>query len=529
ISPTQKGTVYLGAQYLFRTRDFGQTWERISPDLTTNDPEKQKQEESGGVTVDNSFAEMHTTIYAISESPKDPAVIWVGTDDGNLQVTRDGGKTWSNVVANIAGLPKNAWVSSVEAGHFDAGTVYATFDLHTFGDMQPYAYSSSDYGKTWQPLIKPDGGVRGFAHVIKEDLVNPRLLFLGTEFGLWVSLDGGAAWAQYKGAEFPAVAVRDMAIHPRDCDLVIATHGRGIWIIDDVTPLRNLTPETLSARASFVEGRPVAQRIPAFGGWVNGDAAFVGPNAPDDAVITYYQQKRHIFGDMKIEVFDSAGKLVDTLPTAKRRGLSRVTWSMRMPPPRVPTAASAAGGAFLGPRLLPGTYTVKMTKDQDVYETKLAVVADPRSRHTEADRKAQFDLAVRLYRLLGEMTDVVDRMNRVRAGLDSSAAKLPAKDALAPRLRAASTAVDELRKKIVATKEGGMITGEERLREFLAELYGNVANYEGRPSDTQVQRADALARELADVTREFEAWSTKELPPINKALAQKNAGKVGTE
>jgi hypothetical protein len=179
--------------------------------------------------------------------------------------------------------------------------------------------------------------------------------------------------------------------------------------------------------------------------------------------------------------------------------------------------------------LLPGIYTVRLTKDQDVYETKLTVVADPRSRHTEADRKAQFDLAVRLYGVLGDMTDLVDRMNRVRAGLESGAAKLPPKDALVARLRAASAAVDEQRKKIVATKEGGMITGEERLREFLAELYGNVVGYEGRPSDTQVQRADALTRELADVTREFEAWTTRELPSINKALEQKKAGKVGTE
>ena len=514
ISPTQKGTVYLGAQYLFRSNNFGQSWDRISPDLSTNDPEKQKQEESGGVTVDNSSAEMHTTIYAISESPKDPNVVWAGTDDGNLQVTRDGGKNWSNVVGNIMGLPKNAWVSSVEAGHFDAGTVYATFDLHAFGDMRPYAYRSADYGKTWQPLVAADGPVHGYAHVIKEDLANPRLLFLGTELGLWVSLDGGAAWSRYKGGDFPAVAVRDLAIHPRDHDLVIATHGRGIWIVDDITPLRTLTPATLSAKAAFVEGRQVAQAIPAFGGWANGDAVFVGPNASNEAVITYYQQKRHIFGDMKIEVFDSSGKRLDTLPTAKRRGLSRVTWSMRMPPPRVPTAASAAGGAFLGPRFLPGTYTVKLSKDQDVYETKLTVVPDPRSTHSEADRKAQFDLAVKLYGLLGDMTDLVDRMNAVRAQLDATAAKLQPKDPQVTRLRSASAAVDEQRKKIVATKEGGMITGEERLREFLAELYGNVASYEGRPSDTQVQRADALARELADVRREFDTWSTRELPGL---------------
>src|SRR5213082_510742 len=273
LSPNEKGTVYIGAQFLFRSRDHGQTWERISPDLTTNDPEKQKQEQSGGVTVDNSSAEMHTTIYSIAESPKNGNVIWVGTDDGNVQVTRDGGKSWTNVVANIAGLPKNAWVSSVEPGHFDEGTAYATFDLHTFGDMKPYAYKTSDSGKTWTPVIADGAPVRGYAHVIKEDLVNRDLLFMGTENGLWISLDGGKQWAQYKGGDLPNVAVHDIGIHPRDNDLVIATHGRGIWIVDNITPLRALTPEVLQKDVVFMQTAPVVQRIPAQGGWANGDAA----------------------------------------------------------------------------------------------------------------------------------------------------------------------------------------------------------------------------------------------------------------
>ncbi len=348
VSATRKGTIYIGAQFLFRSRDFGQTWDRISPDLTTNDPAKQRQEQSGGVTIDNSSAETHTTIYAISESPKNPNVLWVGTDDGNLQLSRDGGKTWTNVVASIKGLPANAWVSSLEAGHFDDGTVYATFDLHTFGDMRPYLYRSADFGRTWSALAAPDGPVKGYTHVVKEDLVNKDLLFLGTELGLWVSVDGGQQWAHYKGNDLPNVAVRDLAIHPRDNDLVIATHGRGIWIVDDITPLRALTPATLASNAVFMQARPVVQRIPAQGGWANGDAAFVGPNPPDDAVITYYQKKRHIFGDLKIEVFDQAGKLVGTVPSSKRRGLSRVTWSMRITAPRVPPAASAAFGAAFG-------------------------------------------------------------------------------------------------------------------------------------------------------------------------------------
>jgi photosystem II stability/assembly factor-like uncharacterized protein len=521
VSPTQNGTIYIGAQFLFRSRDHGQTWDRISPDLTTNDPEKQKQEQSGGITVDNSSAEMHTTIFSICESPKNPNLIWVGTDDGNVQVTRDGGKSWKNVVGNIKDLPKNAWVTSIEAGHFSEGTAFATFDLHTFGDIRPYVYRTNDYGQTWTQIVAPISNVRGYAHVVKEDLVNKDLLFVGTEFGLWVSLDGGRQWAQYKGGDFPNVAVRDLAIHPRDKDLVIATHGRGIWIIDDLTPLRALTPELLAKEAAFIEARPTVQQMPANGGWASGDAEFVGDNPTDQAVITYYQQKRHIFGDLKIEILDANGKVLSTVPGSMRRGLNRATWSMRLKAPRVPTAASADFGASIGPRVLPGTYTVRMTKDKNVYTTQLVVTADPRSRYTPAERKEQFDLAMKLYNLLGDMTFAVDRLNGVRLMLDEDAAKLPANDPLITRLRTASQQVDELRKQIVATKEGGAITGEQRLREYLTELYGNVIGYEGRPTQTQVMRTAAIERELQDISRNFDAWLAREMSGLNSALAGK--------
>jgi photosystem II stability/assembly factor-like uncharacterized protein len=526
VSPTQSGTIYIGAQFLFRSRDHGQTWERISPDLTTNDPEKQKQEQSGGITVDNSSAEMHTTIFSICESPKNPNLIWVGTDDGNIQLTRDGGKSWKNLVSNIKDLPRNAWVSSIDAGHFSEGTAYASFDVHTFGDLRPYVYKTTDFGQTWMQIVAPISNVRGYAHVVKEDLVNQNLLFVGTESGLWVSLDGGKQWAQYTGGDFPNVAVRDLAIHPRDKDLVIATHGRGIWIIDDITPLRALTPELLAKEAAFIDARPTVQRMPAGGGWVNGDAVFVGENPTEEAVITYYQQKRHIFGDLKIEILDSSGKVLSNVPSSKRRGLNRATWSMRLKAPRVPTAASAAFGASIGPRVLPGTYTVRMSKDKNVYTTQLVVTGDPRSKYTPADRKAQFDLSMKLYNLLADMTFAVDRLNGVRLALEASAARLPANDPLAARLRAASSEIDLMRKKIVATKEGGAITGEERLRENLADLYSNVLNYEGKPTAAQLARTDAITRELADVVRDFDEWLAKELTGLNAALSAKQLDPV---
>ena len=526
MSPNEKGTIYIGAQYLFRSRDHGQTWDRISPDLTTNDPEKQKQEESGGVTVDNSSAEMHATIYSISESPRDGNTIWVGTDDGNLQLTRDGGKSWNNVVGNVPNLPKASWVSWVEASVHDSGAAYAVFDRHTFGDMNPYAFKTTDYGMTWIPVIAADSGVRGYAHVIKEDTVSPNLLFLGTEFGLWVSLDGGKHWAQYKGHNLPNVAVRDIVVQPRDSDLVVATHGRGIWIIDDITPLRQLTPEVMSKEAAFLQGRPAQQRIDTFGGWAEGSAAYSGPNPQNGVTITYYQAKRHIFGRMKLEVFDSDGKLIDTLPSNNRRGISRVVWRMNLKAPHVPPAATAAFEASNGPRVIPGSYTVKMTRGNETYTERIDVRLDARAKYSMEDRKANFDASMRVYNLLGDMSYDVDRINGTRLALQDRRSTL-AKDAvLAQQLDGLADKVEQIRKKIVATKEGGAVTGEERIREKTTELYSELTGYEGRPAAYQVARIDSLKKELGDVDGEFDALMAKELPSVNKALAKKKLAPI---
>jgi photosystem II stability/assembly factor-like uncharacterized protein len=523
LSPNEKGTINIGAQFLFRSRDHGQTWDRISPDLSTNDPEKQKQEQSGGVTVDNSAAEMHTTIYSISESPKDKSLIWVGTDDGNVQLTRDGGKTWSNVTDKITGLPKNSWVSWVQAGNFDPGTAYAAFDRHTFGDLAPYVYRTTDFGQTWTPLLTGQDvkGVRGYAHVIKEDLVQKNLLFLGTEFGLYVSIDGGKAWAQFKGSRFPAVAVRDLAIHPRDHDLVLATHGRGIWIVDDITPWRALTPELLTQEAAFVSARPVQQRISANGGWAEGAATFSGDNPPDAAVITYYQRTRHLFGKLKLEVLDASGRVVDSLPASKRPGLNRVIWSMHEKPPRVPPAVQIAGAGLQGPRLLPGVYTVRMTKAGKVSETKLTVGLDRRVKFNVADRKAQFDAAMKVHALFGDESALMDRILFLRGALKKSQGAVPEGEDLRKTLAEFDKKVDAVRKQIVATTEGGAITGEERLREHTDQLYGAILSYEGKPGDYQIANIDALRRELDDVTKEFELLVTKDLPALNDALKAK--------
>jgi len=521
MSPNEKGAIYIGAQFLFRSRDHGQSWDRISPDLTTNDPEKQKQEESGGVTIDNSSAEMHTSIYSISESPKNGQIIWVGTDDGNLQITRDGAKNWTNVVGNVNGLGKNSWVSTIEASRFEEATAYATFDRHTFGDMKPYAYKTSDYGNTWSGLPLEESGVRGYAHVIKEDTVNPNLLFVGTEFGLWISVDGGQHWAQYKGSNFPAAAVRDIVVHAREGDLVLATHGRGIWIIDDISPLRSLGPELMSKEAVLIPARPAMQYFEVSGGWPEGDEAFSGRSRPTEAQITYYQKGRHIFGDLKIEIFDPSGKLIDTVAGSKHRGLNRASWSMRVKAPAVPPAATALFEAAQGPRVLPGTYTVKMTKGDQVYTEQLNVVLDPRTKYSVEDRKTQFELAMKIYKSIEHMTWSVEAIEGVRNAANERAAKLSQKDPLRSQLQQLAGKCDELRSKIVATKEGGMITGEERIREHLGQLYGSVNDYEGRPADYQAARSDSLGHELEDVIDDFRKLTQKELATVNAGLKKK--------
>lgn len=527
LSPNSKGTLYMGAQYLFRTRNQGQTWDRISPDLTTNDPKKQLQELSGGITVDNSSAEMHTTIYSISESPKNGDVIWVGTDDGNVQVTRDGGKSWKNVVTG-AKIPANSWVSYVDASPHDPGTAYVAFDRHTYGEMGPMLYKVSNYGATWTALATPKDPktVRGYAHVLREDPVKPGLLYAGTELGLWVSLDDGAHWAQFKGGDFPSVAVRDLVVQPRDHDLVLATHGRGIWIIDDLTPLRALDAGVLAQEAAFLPNRPQQQRYNTFGGWSEGDASYAGRNATNDVVITYYQKTRHLFGKLKMEVLDADGKVIETLPTSKRRGINRVEWSMNVKPPVVPPAASVAGNSLQGPRVPPGTYTVRMTKGDRVYEDRISVGLDRRATFSVADRRENFEATMKVHAMFGRMSDLVARIQAVRGGSGAVAGKLPEQDALRARLTALSERADALRKEIVATKEGGAITGEERLREHMDQLYGGLIGYEGKPADTLIAYTGVLERRLAKLESDFAALRDGPLAEVNAALKAKGLPEI---
>jgi photosystem II stability/assembly factor-like uncharacterized protein len=514
-SPTQKGVVYLGAQVLFRSDNRGDSWTRISPDLTTNDQSHQKQLESGGLSIDNSSAENYTTIITISESPKNPSVIWVGTDDGNLQVTRDGGKTWTNVAGNLPGIPKKTWVSGVEAGHFDDNTAYATLDGHRTGDMKPYVFRTTDGGKSWTPLATDD--VHGFAQCVREDLVNPKLLFLGTEQGLFVSLDGGTGWAQFK-EKLPSVAVDDMTIHRRDGDLILATHGRGIWIIDDLTPLRALSGEALQKDVVMLPSRPAPLVIETGEQRADGDADYQEGEISESASISYYLRKRHIVGESRVEVYDANNTLVATLPAGKRKGINRVEWPMRLKAPRMPGGNSLvqSGGTMVGPRMPAGEYTVKLIKGNDTYPSKVELVSDPRALYTAEERALQQKTVRHLFEMQENFTFLTARVMNLRDQANARLAKATATDR--KPLSDLAAKADALYKTLVATREGGWLSGEEQLRERLGMLYGSVNSYDGRPTDPQLHEMALVEKELAKKSAELDAIVNKELAAANKML-----------
>jgi hypothetical protein len=277
----------------------------------------------------------------------------------------------------------------------------------------------------------------------------------------------------------------------------------------------------MAKEAILIPGRAAIQYFDVDGGWPEGDETFRGRNRPGDAQITYYQKGRHIFGDLKIEIFGQDGKLIDTVSGGKHRGLNRSGWGMRVKPPAVAPAASALFEAAQGPRVLPGTYTVKLTKGDKTYTEELKVATDPRAKYSLEERKAQFDLSMKVYKELEHMTYGVAAIEGVRDAATARAAKLPEKDPLRKQLQKLAADCDVLRSKIVATKEGGMVTGEERIRELLGQLYGAVTGYDGKPTDYQVARTESLGHELQDVIDDFQKLSQKELAGINAGLKKK--------
>ncbi len=322
-------TLYFGGNYLFRSVDRGDSWHIISPDLTTNDPAKRNSSESGGLTHEVTGAENHCTIISIAESPLDAAIIWTGSDDGLIQVTKNLGADWSNVRPNITGVPEGRWVSRVEASHFDQGTAYVTFDGHRSDDFTPYVYKTTDLGKTWTSIRGnlPDGQC---LYVVREDPINPDLLFVGSEFACFASLDSGAHWTRIMN-NMPTVAFHDLIIHPRDFDLIAGTHGRSIWIADDITPLQQLTKEVLAKDIHLLANRTATRWQRLSLGRQQTFFKFRGENPQPGAFIHFYLKSapaEKIF----IEIQGLLGNRKAPLQVSARKGLNRIRWDMRFPP-----------------------------------------------------------------------------------------------------------------------------------------------------------------------------------------------------
>lgn len=448
VDPFKPATIYLGSQFVHRSPDKGRTWEIISPNLTTNDPEKQKQSESGGLTLDVSNAENYCTILSIAPSPLKEGLLWVGTDDGNIQVTRDAGKTWEFVSKTMtAGMkplaPQGAAVPHIEPSHFDEAIAYVVLDDHRRSNFSPYVFVTRDYGKTWKSLVTPE--IDGYCFVVREDPVNKSLLFVGSEFGLFVSFNGGASWMKWTNG-FPTCPVYDLAIHPRENDLIIATHGRSLYVIDDITPLREISDEItkkklhpfkISDAYEFQQGRMSVYLSP-------GDTAFSGDNKPTGACISYYlipsekkpqettdqaAETRDMMSPMSgrmagmmggqmlpgmmemmgrrptrvaITILDAQGKFISQLNGPENKGLNRVYWNFReMEPPSQESQAqpeqSEARGMFFGRgggiMALPGKYTAKVKYEDQESSQTFEVKVDPRLKIDVEVLKANYEKA----------------------------------------------------------------------------------------------------------------------------------------
>ncbi len=473
----EDGAVYYGSQYVHKSTDRGNSWTIISPDLTSNKPEWQKQDQSGGLTPDVTGAENFTTIIAITISPLDRNILWVGTDDGRLHVTRDGGKNWSSVEKNVKDVPANTWIPHIEPSKHEAGSAFVVFDDHRRSNWTPYVYETNDFGKTWKSLATKE--LWGYALAIAQDSVKKDLLFLGTEFGLYVSLNGGKNWMKWTHG-FPTVSTMDLTIHPREQDLVIGTHGRALYIIDDITPLRTLNEEILknpvhvfaAPDTHHYQTQPFGR--PPFAG----HSEFRGESEPYGAMLTYSlnvaglpypdpkkekelkeqeRQKKYsgkeagelmmekedmpVMASRKeddkgpqvdIEVADEQGNVIRRFKAPAKRGVNRASWDLRRDAFREPPRP--AEQRFFepsGPEVLPGTYTVTVKYKEHQASSKVRVTADPRDTISDADRKANFDALARLGKMQETATDAIEKIQGLKADIDVVMRKVDALDRLA--------------------------------------------------------------------------------------------------
>ena len=474
--------LYIGSQYVHRSDDMGDTWEIISPDLTTNDATKQNQEDSGGLSMDNSGAENHTTIFTITESPLNKNIIWAGTDDGNIQVTKNGGKSWKNVIKNVSGVPKNTWVYHIEASVHDENTAYVVFDGHTSGDMKAYAFKTTDLGKTWTNII-PNDDVTGFARNIQEDYVNKDLLFLGTELGLYITINGGNKWSKFT-KNVPPVAIHYIELQSNTNDLVMGTHGRGVIIIDDISPLREINETNLSNKLYFFERDEF--EIQEFGGFADNfgrETQFIGANPSLSCQIQYLLPRRHTFGKMTMEIQDMEGNKVTTLNPGKTKGINTVEWNYNMRTPKIAKGKTLSFGGFTSPTVPAGKYKVVIKKGRDTFEKTIDITYKNNAGLNEDDRKFQHETVMKLFNMTEElayMVYVIDELILNENTNESTRSEL-----------------NELKKLLVITTGDNYVgAAKKQLREKMSDLYSKVASSYDKPSVNELENLTLIENEM---------------------------------
>jgi photosystem II stability/assembly factor-like uncharacterized protein len=540
VSPHDAKVVYHAGNVLFRTNDGGQSWTVISPDLTRND--KSKQRWAGGpITGDNTGVETYCTIFAVAESPVKKDLIWAGSDDGRVHVTEDGGGKWREVTANVPGLPEWGTVSMIEPSRFDAATAYLVVDAHRLDDMRPYLWKTSDLGRTWKRL---DGGLPRdvYLHSVREDPAQRGFLYVGTERGVVFSRDDGGTWQALK-LNLPTVAVHDLQV--KDDSLVVGTHGRSIWIFDDLSVVRNPPP----AKADLhLFPAPDAVR------WSYASApgdTFSGQNPPRGARI-YYWLKEEPKGDVTLEVLDASGRVVTTLSSKPRqvtysseyvaderelweglalpkgKGVQRAVWNLTWESAElIPSAMIDWGFPGIGPEVAPGTYTLRLNVDGKTATAPLTVRADPRSTVTEADYAAQTRFALETRDAFTRLTRDVVRLQTVRRQL-TQRNELLAKDEKAKGLVESSKALigklDDLEgrmhnPKAEVTYDILAMRGGTKLYSRLSPLVGWAGEGLGAPTQGMREVFAAQMKELEGYEAELAALLDRDLADLNRTAA----------
>lgn len=515
--------LYVGSQFVHVSDDRGETWRKMSYDLTTNDPAKLNQENSGGLSADNSGAENHCTIFTINESPIDPNILWVGTDDGQIQITLDGGNNWTNLTKNIVGLSQTKWVYHIEPSHFDTKTAYVVLDGHTHGDMAAYIFKTTDGGQTWTNIATPKIG--SFVRCIREDYKDPNLLFVGSEDGLYISIDGGQDWMPFRN-NMPPVAIHHLVIQPDTDDLVMATHGRGIIIIDDVSSLRGLMSVLNNNELTFLPSKPFElKESGSFGGYSNvGD--FVGENPSQSFLIKYYLPKRHTFGKMSMEIWDNQNKVVADITPLKSKGLNIVEWGYSLKPPKVAKGKTLAFGGFSSLKLPAGRYTVRITQGKNVYQQEVTLVHSPESLHSEEDKHVQYRTAKNLYDMSESLAYDVYVLDYIADELKGISEQLKDNKWLKKlKVNDLISTITEHKETLVITKGDNYVgSAEPQLREKISTLYGQIAGYSGKPTNAQMDNMLLLSKTLSE-----KQTKTQSIIVMAKDIAAKlNSKKIET-